>query len=398
MKNVIRLQILLLFITLISFAVFGQQKPLFEVNINKSAQSEATLEEVQQLILENYYYDGVTQSDLDWAAIEGILRHISPPQSPELATLWTDEEYEKILNSLKGIKVTLGFNSTFNATDGSLTVTSVLDGSEAKNKLAVNDRILRIDDVSLKGKSINEVNQLLDGEVNQTSALKVVRDIEIFDVNLSRDSLRVENLIVTKIPNNDIAFIELKKITLGMAEELQKEIEDFRSEGITKIILDLRNNTGGVLNEGVNIAKLFMRKNDIVLRTQNRSNGVTNYVADRDQFYDLKIAVLINENTASAAEIISSALQDHDRAVLIGKKTYGKGVIETTFTLKNDYRLKFITNAMYSPKGVSWESNGILPDFYVDQSQANYKEVVALDISDRLRRDLHLSTALKLLK
>lgn len=391
------------FLAVVSYLIFvctlfSQQKPLFSVTIDKSADSESTLSEVQQLILDNYYYDGLTKSDLDWAAIEGILRHISPPESPELATLWTDQEYEKILNSLKGIKVTMGFNSSFNSADGSLTVTSLVSASEAETKLKVNDRILRIDGTSLKGKSINEVNQLIDGELNQTSTLKVVRDIKIFDVSLKRDSLPVENLIVTEIPKNNIALIEIKKITLGMSEELQQELSQLVSKGITSIILDLRNNTGGVLNEGVNIAKLFMKKNDIVLRTQYRSNGVTNYVADTDKYHNLNIAVLINENTASAAEIISSALQDHDRAVLIGKKTFGKGVIETTFTLKNNYRLKFITNAMYSPKGVSWQSNGILPDYFIDQSQVNYKEVASLEIGDRVRSDLHLSTALKLLK
>ncbi|WP_420317584.1 S41 family peptidase [Ekhidna sp.] len=389
--------LLLLIVLFPCVLIDAQQKPLFDVSIGKGANSEATLEEVQQLILDNYYFDGITKDDLNWAAIEGILRHISPPQSPELATLWTDEEYEKILNSLKGIKVTLGFNSSFNANDGSLTVTSITKNSEAEKKLAINDRILRIDNKPLKGLSINDVNKLIDGDLNQTSTLKVVRDIGIFDITLTRDSLEVENLIVTEIPNRPIALIELKKITLGMADELSKELDRLQKKGISTLIIDLRNNTGGVLNEGVNIAKLFMKKNDIVLRTQARSGGVNNYVAESDKYFNHKIVVLINENTASSAEIIASALQDHQRADLIGKKTFGKGVIETTFTLQNNYRLKFITNAMYSPKGISWQTKGILPDYFVDQSQANFNEVSNMEISNRLRNDLHLSTALKIL-
>lgn len=376
----------------------AQQQALFNVTVDKAEEAEATLAEVQQLILENYYYDGITQEDLNWAAIEGILRHVSPPEAPDLAKLWTDEEYEKILNSLKGIRVSLGFNSSFNSSDGSLTVTSLTDGSEAAQKLQMGDRILRIDDRVLKGMSIADVNALLDGELNQKSKLTVVRDIQVFDVKLIRDSLKVENLVITRIPDRQVALIEVKKIVLGLAGQLQLELEKLESEGITSIVLDLRNNSGGVLNEGINISRLFMKKNDIVLRTQKRSEGVTNYIADKDQFYDLNLAVLINEQTASSAEIICSALQDHGRAILVGKKTYGKGVIETTFTLKNNYRLKFITNAMYSPKGKSWQSKGLLPDYFVDQSQANLQEVSNLDIDSRLRNDLHLSTALKLLK
>lgn len=393
MRQILLFYFLLFFISNLN----AQQKPLFDVSYQNSANADSTLAEIQKVIIENYYYNGITRSDLSWAAIEGILRHISPPESPDLATLWTDKEYERILNSLKGIKVTMGFNSSFNSNDGSLTVTSIINDSQAEQELEVNDRILRIDNEALKGKSIDDINKLLDGELGKSSTLKVVRDIAVFDVTLIRDSLKVDNLIVTRIPSNQAALIELKKITLGLAEELKVELKQLEKSGVKNIILDLRNNTGGVLNEGVNIARLFMKKNDIVLRTQSRSNSITNYVADIDQFHTHNVIVLINENTASAAEIICAALQDHKRALLVGKKTYGKGVIETTFTLKNEYRLKFITSAMYSPKGVSWQSKGLLPDYFIDQSQSNYNEVINLNINDRIRSDLHLSTALKIL-
>lgn len=386
------------FLFLLQLAVGAQQKALFNVSTAHSESGEASLAEIKQLILDNYYFDGITESDLDWAAIEGMLRHISPPEAPNLAQLWTDEEYEKILNSLKGIKVTMGFGSSFNSTDGSLTVTSLTKGSDAEARLALQDRILRIDNQALAGKSITEVNQLLDGELDQASTLTVVRDIAVFEVSLTRDSLQVENLVITEIPTRQAALIELKKVTLGMAKELDLALQLLTQKGITTIILDLRNNTGGVLNEGVNIARLFMKKSDIVLRTQSRSNGVSNYVADIDKFHNLILAVLINENTASSAEIIASALQDHQRAIIIGKKTYGKGVIETTYTLKNNYRVKFITSAMYSPLGKSWQTTGLLPDYFIDQSQANYQQVVNMSIAERLSNDLHLGTALKVLK
>ncbi|MEQ9405745.1 MAG: S41 family peptidase [Cyclobacteriaceae bacterium] len=387
----------ILFLLSTALFVYSQQKSLFPVDKTYDGTGQQTLEEIQQLILDNYYYDGITKDDLNWAAIEGMLRHISPPESPDLATLWTDEEYEKILNALKGVQVTMGFGSTFNSNDGSLTITSLVNDSEAEKVLKIQDRILRIDDQALSGKTLNEVNELLDGNIGQPSTLKIVRDISIFEVQLVRDSLKVENLIVSEIPNQNTALIELKKITVGLAVELQNELNRLRSENINQIILDLRNNIGGVLNEGINISRLFMKKNDIVLRTQSRSNGISNYAAAVDQFHDLDIVVLINENTASAAEIIASALKDHGRAILVGKKTYGKGVIETTFTLKNAYRVKFITSAMYSPKGNSWQSKGLLPDYFVDQTQAAYRQVTEMNITDRLRNDLHLSTALKLL-
>ena len=326
-----------------------------------------------------------------------MLRHISPPESPTLGTLWTDEEYEKILSSLKGVKVSLGFTSNFNTNDGSLTVTGLTNGSEAEKVLQVQDRIVRLDGQNLKGLSITRINELLDGERGQSSILKVVRDIEVFEVTLSREELKKENLLVHKIPNQPLALVEIKSISLGIADELEKELEVLKSEGVQGIILDLRNNVGGVLNEGINVSKLFLKERNIVLRTQARSKGVTNYVADQDKYTEFKLTVLINENSASASEIIAAAVRDHNRGTLVGKKTFGKGVIENTYTLKNEYRVKFITNAMYSPKGVSWQKVGILPDFFIDQNQASYNRAKSLSIEERIKQDAPLLTAIKLL-
>lgn len=381
-----------------SLLVLSQQKPLFTVSSNTDTVAKESFEGIKKLILDQYYYDGISENDLYWAAIEGMLQKISPPESPNLAQLWTDEEYEKILNSLKGVKVTLGFGSSFNGVDGSLTISSFTAGSNAEEQLQVGDRILRIDNEGLKGKSLAEVNQLLDGKLGESSTLKVVRDIEIFDVTLTRETLKSENLIVTEIPGRKVALVEVKKVTLGIASELEAEMSRLKADQITSVILDFRNNVGGVLNEGINIGRLYMKSGDIVLRTQTRSKGITNYTAEIDKFHDFKVIVLVNENTASAAEIVTSALQDHNRAIVVGKKTYGKGVIETTFTLENQYRVKFITNAMYSPKGNSWQKKGLLPDYFIDQSQANYKAVANMEISIRQGKDLHLSTALKLLQ
>ncbi len=392
MKNLIPALSLLL---LCHWAI-AQQKPLFNVNFENTDGSKATFEEVKDVILQNYYYDGLTEGDLYRAAIEGMLRHISPPETPDLARLWTDEEYERILNSLRGVAVSVGFNSTFNSGDGSLTVTSFKEGSDADQFLKVNDRIVRINNQSLVGLETSVVNEWLNGDEGEKLLLKVVRDIEVFDIELVFKKLKTENLIVTNI-GDDKALIEIKKITLGIADELKQALSQLDLEGRKSLIIDLRNNGGGVLNEGVNIAKLFLRSNEIALRTQTRSSGVVNYVPDTDGFVNFKIALLINENTASSAEIITSALQDHKRATIIGKKTLGKGVIETTYTLSNNYRVKFISNAMYSPAGRSWQAKGLLPDYYIDQSPEVFEKLSKMEINDRLRNDLALSTALKLL-
>ncbi len=373
-------------------------EPLFPINVDKaSGDQQALFEEVKDQILANYYTEQLKEEDLYWAAIQGMLRHISPPEAPTLATIWTAEEYEKILNSLKGIDVSLGINSTYDANTGSLLVTGIEENSSANGKIEIYDRILRINGEILKGLTINRVNELLAGPEGSEAVLTVNRGIEILKIKVKRQSYEVSNLDVSIITSRSTALVEIRKFYLGLNKDLEAELIKLQESNIQNIILDLRHNTGGVLNEGVQVANLFLSPKNIIVRTKSRSADAQSIAADKDG-YDFTIVMLIDENTASSSEILVSAFQDHKRATIIGTKTYGKGVIETTYTLSNDYRVKFITSAMYSPVGKSWQSKGLLPDFLVEQSNASYDALKELDINKRLSSDIYLTTALKLLK
>ena len=377
----------------------GSISPLFPVTVNRDfAEPQKTFEDVRALILTNYYSTDISEKDLYWAAIQGMLRHISPPENPDLARIWTPEEYENILNSLKGVKVSLGFNSSFNANDGSLTVTEVLKDSPAEGRILPYDRVVRINGESLKGKTLGYVNELLDGPADTEVSLKVVRDLEVLDFKLKRAAFPSNDLKVTVLPGRDVALVEIKTVSQGLAQQLNSELQVLKEQQVKKILLDLRNNPGGVLNEGVSIANLFLTKNNIIVRTVSRSDKAVPIVADREAPFDFDMVVLVNKNTASAAEIIAAAMQDHKRATIIGTKTFGKGVIETTYTLENQYRVKFISSAMYSPAGRPWQAGGVLPDFLVQQEPPAYESLAKLPIDQRVGGDIYLITALKLLQ
>ncbi len=384
---------------LISVTGYSQNMtPLFPISIDDELEDpRALFEEVKDLILQNYYSSELSEEDLYWAGIKGMLRHISPPENPELSTIWTAEEYEKILNSLKGVDVSLGITTTFDSNTGSLTITRIETNSPAKDTLQVHDRILRVDGKSLKGSSVPEINKLMDGPEGSSVTFTINRDIEVFDVSLTRKSFDVNNLVVSLIPARSVALVEIRKVYLGLSEELERELTSLRDIGIKDIILDLRHNSGGVLNEGVKVANLFLSPNNIILRTLARSTDKKPIVADKADSFKFNLILLIDEKTASASEIIAVAFQDHKRATIIGTKTFGKGVIETTYTLSNDYRVKFITNAMYSPAGKSWQAKGVLPDFLVEQNDNSYRALSRLPIENRISRDIYLITALKLL-
>lgn len=373
-------------------------KPLFPVRLDHPMpRAERTFNEVKKLILEHYYTDDIDEQTLYWAAIEGMLRRISPPQNQALARIWTADDYDKQLMALTGQGVTLGIKSSFNAGDGSLTVTDVIPDSPAAEDLRPMDRILRIDGQALRGKPVDRIKQLLAGEEGQRVELTVSRDVRVFDVTLTFAKMETDNLHVDVVAEG-VAMVRIKSFTAGLSTKLKTRLDVLKQDGVHGVILDLRNNPGGVFVEALRVAELFMKKKDILLRTVQRTTAVQNYVSDNDVPFDFRITVLVNPKTASSAEILAGCIQDHQRGLIIGARTYGKGIFEKTFKLENDMRVKFITGAMYSPRGVSWHGRGLTPDFLVAQDDETLAALERLDPKARFARDVAAITAFKLLK
>ncbi len=371
--------------------------PLFQVQIDhKFPKPDKTFEEVKKLILENYYSDKITEKALYWAAINGMLRHISPPEKPELARIWTPMEYEKILRSLNGIEVSIGIKCSFNPNEGSLTVTEILPDSPSENILKPLDRILRIDSQQLKGKSLDEVNALIKGKEGSEVTLTVNRDINIFDITLKRRKFETQSLIISRLTDT-VALVEIKRFTTDISKKLKNELKQLKDEGFKGLIIDLRNNGGGVFMEALRVVELFLPEKRILLRTIQRKTNLQNYVSVNRESFEFENAILVNKKTASAAEILASSLQDHKKAIIIGTRTFGKGVFEKTFNLKNDFRVKFITGAMYSPKGQNWQGKGIIPDFLVEQDEKTLTTLLKMEPKQRFRKDVAIITAHKLL-
>jgi len=388
------------FILLIKNTPAQNQKefdPLFPIGItHELPQPEKTFNEIKDLILNNYYSDKISEEALYWAAIKGMLRHISPPENPELAKIWTPDDYENVLLALQGEQISLGIKSSFNAKDGSLTVSEVIPGSPSDGLLQPLDRILRINSDSLKNKSVSDINKLLKGEEGEKINLTVNRDIEIFDVTIIRQKFNTPNLIITKL-TEELLLVELKNFSSDISKDLKKKLTQYSEEGFKNIIIDLRNNAGGLFAEALLVVELFLPEKSILLRTLRRESGLQNYVSSNKNPFEYNIAILINERTASSAEILSSALQDHRKTLLIGSGTFGKGVFDRTYTLENDFRVRFITGAMYSPRGKTWQGKGLIPDFLVNQNENTLKALMKLTPKERFQKDVGIITAYKLL-
>lgn len=369
-------------------------EPIFSVTLKREFDdAKAAFEQAKEYILENYYSPTLTEDTLYWAAIKGMLRHISPPNNPDYSKLFTPEEFDKLSKILAGTDVSLGIKSQFNNIDGSLTVTEVIPGSPADGKLKPLDRIVRIDGQELKSKSIQAVNKMLEGEKDKRIRLKIVRDIRIFDVTLTLKNFKTPNMRVYTLPNK-IALIEIKKITKDITENLKKELDKLKKENIRKVIIDLRNNPGGLLAEALKMIELFLPEKRIVLRMVTKETKDHNKVVTvNPEVFDGEIVILINSKTASSGEVFAVALKDHKRALIVGSTTFGKSFIDKNFLLPNKYRIQFITGAMYSPLGQSWFAKGIQPEIVINQDEKLYKELLKLDPKDRLDKDLPLLAA-----
>lgn len=372
-------------------------QPLFPVGLGfKFPGGRQAFDEARALILKNYYSPEIDEETLYYAAIAGMLRRVSPPDNPEMGTLWTERQYADVKNTLRGERVSLGIEGQFNSADGSLAVTGTMPGSSAEKALLPFDRILRVDGVSLQGRTFEDAKAALDGAEGSTVTLTVARDIKVFDVTLRRTKFAERNLVVTPL-TADIALLEVKRFAQGISGEIRSALAGLEGGKFKSIVIDLRNDPGGVFWEGVQSSALFLPAKSLILRTYTRGEQVKDYASENPRPFPFQLAVLTNRVSTSAAELMAGALRDHGAAFIVGARTQGKGVMETTYSLKNGFQVKFITGAMYGPGGAAWQGKGILPDFFVDQDEKTVAALARLPIQERLTRDDAILTAIKVL-
>src|SRR6185437_7539690 len=217
------------------------------------------------------------------------------------------------------------------------------------------DQITEVDSKSTEGWKNDQAVKALRGEAGSKIQIKVRRagiaDPITYDLN--RATIHIRSVPPGTLFDGGVGYISLNPVAETSAQELRDEITGMRSKGMKSMILDLRLNPGGLLDQGVKVAELFLDKGQEIVSTKGRARGSSKEFYDevRQLWPDLPIVVLVNEGTASAAEIIAGALQDHDRAVVVGSPTFGKGLVQTLFPLGDGVALKLTTARWYTPAG-----------------------------------------------
>jgi carboxyl-terminal processing protease len=343
---------------------------------NSSASSEqdqaneswnANIKSIEQsinLVLKNAL-NSKSKNELIQAAIKGVLASLDD----EYADFFTKEQYEQIMQSYQGIMSGgIGIIVTTNK-NNMIEVVKIIQNSPASNfDIKQGDLIKKVDDIDVTGLAIEEVVAKIKGPVGTKVKIVFFRPSENknFEYTIERGTFIVPNFIAEMV-NGNIAYIQYYDFQEGGTEQLDKEIENLINQGAKGLILDLRNNLGGVLDDAVNFCDLFL-ENGTIVTIKGRTDGqdiVKEYKAKAGKYTDIPIVLIINGYSASASEIAAGALQDNKRALLVGEKSFGKGTVQALYILPDGSGIKFTTAKYYLPSGISIDGKGVKPDINV---------------------------------
>ena len=298
--------------------------------------------------LNTYYVDDVNPEDIVVTGIDAMLEELDPYSDYIPEEEIKDFEFQST-GEYGGIGATIQKVNEF------IQVVSPYEGAPAEQAgLQSGDRFIRIEGVSGKGKSSEEIVKLLRGEPGTTVKVIMGRGDDEFETTITREIIKVENITYAGLQPNGIAYIKLSSFTQGAGEEVAQAVKDFKEQGELKgIVLDLKGNGGGLLAEAIAVTNVFVPKGQevVTIKTRDGSQDKTYKATDEATDLTTPLAVLIDGGTASASEIVSGTIQDLDRGVVIGRNSFGKGLVQSTRDLSYDTKLKLTTAKYLIPSG-----------------------------------------------
>lgn len=296
-----------------------------------------------------YYVDEINPNKLIKTGIDAMLASLDPYTNyiPEDDI----EDYRTMTTGQYG-----GIGAIIGRRNGKNVIMMPYEGSPGhKSGLKIGDEILKVNDVDVTDKNTSEISQLLKGQANTKLNVTIKRyGVEKpIILAITREKITIDNVPYSGMVTDDIGYIKLSDFTTGAGKEVKKSLEQLKKEGAQKIILDLRGNPGGLLNEAVNVSNIFIKQGLEVVSTKGKVKdwNKTYRALNRPTDIEIPIAVLTSPRSASAAEIVSGVIQDYDRGVLVGEKTFGKGLVQATRPLTYNSQLKITTAKYYIPSG-----------------------------------------------
>jgi carboxyl-terminal processing protease len=324
-----------------------------------------TFTEVLSMV-RRYYVEEVKPKDLVVGAINGMLHNLDPHSS-----FMSPESYKEMQVDTKGEFGGLGIQ--IGMKENALTVIAPIEDTPAyKAGIKAGDKIVKIDKVLTKDMNIQDAVTKMRGAPKTPVTITIMREgwKEAKDFTIVRDIIKIKS-VKSKVLEDNIGYIKLSQFQEQTADDLAAAIKQLNNSKITALILDLRNDPGGLLNSAIEVSGQFLPKGKLVVYTKTRSGEKSELYTSSDNVFTLPMIVLVNQGSASASEIVAGALKDWNRAVILGVQTFGKGSVQTVIPLSGGAGLRLTTAKYYTPKGTSIQNTGITPDIIVKLEAKN---------------------------
>ncbi|MFA6358201.1 MAG: S41 family peptidase [Candidatus Omnitrophota bacterium] len=322
-------------------------------------------------IIQKEYVDETKTKDLINGALKGMLASLDP-----YSQFMDQDAFNELKVDTQGKFGGLGIEITIK--DGLLTVITPIEDTPAwKAGIKSNDHIVKINDVLTRDMSLTDAVKKMRGKPGEVVNLSILRDTEkkVLEFKIIRDIIKIKDIKYVGILANGVGYIRLSEFRENTLQEFNNALSTLSKQGMKALIVDLRNNPGGLLDVAVKITGRFLAPNKLIAYTKSRQKdqNLEFFSESKNTIIDLPLAILINEGSASGSEIVAGALQDYKRAIIIGTKSFGKGSVQTIIPLGDGLALRLTTSHYFTPSGKIIHGKGVIPDILVEKSEAEDK-------------------------
>ena len=340
-------------------------------------------------ILDKYYLWDIDENKLNIGAIKGYIDGLGDEYSEYYTKDELDDFYTDALGNYTGIGIYMGINDD----NQIVVIVPIKDTPAYRAGIEPGDIIVKVEGENYNGDRLSDASKKIKGNVGENVNIEIKRNDEILNYNIVRENIKL-NHVETEILESNIGYLQIASFDQGSSQEFKEKYEELSNKNIKSLIIDLRDNPGGIVEEATNIADMLIDKGQTILITEDKEGNEEITKAKEEKTIDIPVVVLTNGNSASASEILSGALKDNNVATIVGTKTYGKGVMQEVLKLSNGDGLKITTNEFFSPNKTKIHKIGIEPNIVVELPNG---KTTTLKLEEG-EEDTQLNKAIELLK